>query len=308
MLPSTTMTANSHTGDTIRGEALMLLSVLGFTTMQGLTKYLGSAVSSWTKTFYRCVFTILFILIWIALNRQKIRFHNLFLLLVRGICGAFAITFYFWTIDLIDLLHGTLYVYAHPVFAVVFAALFYKERFPVLMILPLLGAVAGLFLIVNPAINGFGFGDLIGIVSTITAGLARATVRELRKSDTPEVIVIVHMSVSTIFTFAGILLLPTQSWRVGAVEGAQAGGSWIVLVSIGLISAISLILMTSGFRKLSTSVGSILQLLILPATAVVAFLVFHEPLTRWSIVGGILILVSSLAVTMLGNGNTARAK
>ena len=277
MLPSTTMTANSHTGDTIRGEALMLLSVLGFTTMQGLTKYLGSAVSSWTKTFYRCVFTILFILIWIALNRQKIRFHNLFLLLVRGICGAFA-------------------------------ALFYKERFPVLMILPLLGAVAGLFLIVNPAINGFGFGDLIGIVSTITAGLARATVRELRKSDTPEVIVIVHMSVSTIFTFAGILLLPTQSWRVGAVEGAQAGGSWIVLVSIGLISAISLILMTSGFRKLSTSVGSILQLLILPATAVVAFLVFHEPLTRWSIVGGILILVSSLAVTMLGNGNTARAK
>ena len=277
----------------------MLLSVIAATTLQALTRYLGASTGAWTKTFYRCAFTILFILIWIAVTGRKIRLNNTFLLLVRGIMGAFAITFYFWTIDLIDLLHGTLYVYAHPAFAVAFAAVFYRERFSTWMAFPLVSSLAGLLLIVNPTIDGFGFGDLVGLISMITAGVARATVRELRKTDTPETIVFVHMSATAVFAFAGVLVIPAQTWHVRAVGDGGTGISWAILIAIGLLSAVSLISMTAAFRKLSTSAGSILQLLIMPATAIVATVVFKEPLTEWSIVGGLLILLSSVAVTII---------
>ncbi len=277
----------------------MLISVLTYTVMQSLARYLGPAASSWTKTFYRCLFSVAFILAWMAISRERIRFRNTRLLLLRGITGAVAITFYFWTIDLIDLLHGTLYIYVHPVFAILFAVLLYRERFHWWMIPPLAGALAGLYLIVNPTGEGVGAADLVGIISAVSAGVARATVRELRKSDSPANVVLVFMLVSLAFAAVGVALIPGQRWGVQPTGQLSAGGGWLVLLGIGLFSTVSNILMTAAFRRLTTAVGSILALLIVPLTAAVAVLYFHEPLTAQKVAGGVLILASAAFISAM---------
>ena len=287
------------------GELTMLASVFAFTLMQSLARFLGPSVGSWAKTFYRCLLGLVFTLLWMLITRRKIRFKNLRLLLVRGISGAVAITCYFWAIDLIDLLQATLYVYSHVGFAILFAVLFFKEKFHWWMVPPVVVGLAGLYLIVNPTAEGFSGGDLVGLASAVTGGIGRASVRELRKSDSPGNVVLVFMFCGLVLSLVGILAIPDQRWLLMPTGRLGAAEIVLVLLGIGLFSWIANILMTTAFRKLSTSVGSILALMVLPLTAVVAVLYFHEPFSGTKLIGGLFILAAGAFISVM-NARTGK--
>jgi len=277
----------------------MLLSVLGLTVMHFLTRYLGTSVSSWTKTFYRSLFTLLFVLLWMLVRGERIRFYNRPVLILRGVAGAISITLFFWAIDLIGLLAATLYLYLYPVFAILFAMLLFKERFSPWFLAPLAAALAGLYLIVNPTFDSFTLGHGIGMVNAITSGIARASLRKLRKTDSPANIVVVFMSFGMVLSGAGVLLLPGQSWHFNTSAGLGTPVIWIILIGIAACSAFSLITVTIAYGHLSTATASIMTMLILPLTAVIAVLYFHESLTVSKIVGGLLITGAGIGVTLI---------
>ena len=276
----------------------MLLSVLGLTVMQSLVRYLGASVSPWTKAFYRSLFTVVFILAWMLIRGEKIRFNNWPLLLIRGLAGAVAMTFFFWTIDLIGLLTATLYLYVYPVFAILFAVLLFKERFSWWILVPLGAAIAGLYLIVNPTFEDFSLGHGIGLATALLGGVARAALRQLRKSDSPSNIVILFMSLAVVLSGIGATLMPGQSWSFTPSPNLNFRTIWILLVAIALFSALSHILVTIAYRSLSTAVASIMTMLILPITAVIAVFYFREALTVYKIVGGLLITAAGIGVSL----------
>lgn len=277
----------------------MLLSVLSLSAMQSLVRYLGPTVSPWTKTFYRSLFTVGIILAWMLLRREKIRFNHWPLLLVRGLAGAISIIFFFWAIDLIGLLTATLYLYVYPVFAIFFAVLLFKERFSPWILIPLGAALAGLYLIVNPNFEGFSPGHAIGLTTAVLGGVARAALRQLRKSDSPSNIVVLFMGFAAVLSGIGVLLIPGQSWRFTPTREIGPLAIWMLLLAIGLFSAVAHIMVTVAFRKLSTAIASIMTMLILPITAVIAVLYFHEPLTVNKAVGGLLITAAGIGVSLL---------
>jgi drug/metabolite transporter (DMT)-like permease len=283
----------------------MLLSVLGLAVMQSLVRYLGSSVGSWTKAFYRSLFTVLILLAWMYLSRKKIRFNNWPLLLTRGLAGAVSMTLFFWTIDLIGLLTATLYLYVYPVFAILFAMLLFKERLSLWILAPLGTALAGLYLIVNPTLEGFGFGHAVGLGAALLGGVARAALRQLRKSDSPSNIVILFMIFAVIFSGIGVTLIPGQSWRFTPSPNLTAAVIWILLLAIALLSAFAHIMVTVAYRRLSTATASIMTMLILPITAVIAVLYFHEPLTAYKIAGGLLIAISGTAAALIPSPSSA---
>ena len=277
----------------------MLLSVLGLAVMQSLVRFLGPSVSSWTKTFYRSLLTVFILLIWMLIRREKIRFHNWPLLLMRGLAGAIAMTFFFWTIDLIGLLTATLYLNVYPVFAILFALLLFRERFSLWILAPVGAALAGLYLIVNPGFQAFTLGHGIGLATALLGGIARAALRQLRKTDSPSNIVVLFMGFSVVFSGIGVVLLPDQSWRFFPSGSLSEGMIWIILAVIALLSAFAHILVTVAFQRLSTATASIMTMLILPITAVIAVLYFHEPLTVNKIVGGLLITAAGIGVAFV---------
>jgi len=282
-----------------RGELPMLLSVLALAVMQALVRYLGPSVSSWTKTFYRSLFTVFILLAWMFLRRQKIRFNNWPLLIVRGLAGAVSITFFFWTIDLIGLLNATLYLYVHPVFAIFFAVLLFKERFSLWILAPLGAALAGLYLIVNPSFQGFTLGQGTGLTTALLGGIARAALRQLRKTDSPGNIVILFMSFAVVLSGIGVVLIPDQSWRFSPAANLTKTTIWILLAAIALLSTFAHIMVTVAFRRLSTATASIMAMLILPITALIAVLYFHESLTANKIAGGLLITAAGIVVSLV---------
>jgi len=289
----------SHSSSkSLSGELSMLLSVLGLTVMQSLVRYLGASVSPWTKAFYRSLFTVVIILAWMLIRGEKIRFNNWPLLLIRGLAGAVAMTFFFWTIDLIGLLTATLYLCVYPVFAILFAVLLFKERFSLWILVPLGAAIAGLYLIVNPTFEGFSLGHGIGLATALLGGVARAALRQLRKSDSPSNIVILFMSLAVVLSGIGATLMPGQSWSFTPSPNLNFRTIWILLVAIALFSALSHILVTIAYRSLSTAVASIMTMLILPITAVIAVFCFREALTVYKIVGGLLITAAGIGVSL----------
>jgi drug/metabolite transporter (DMT)-like permease len=277
----------------------MLLSVLGLAVMQSLVRYLGPAVSSWAKTFYRSLFTMVFILAWMLIRKEKIRFNNWPLLLIRGLAGAITITFFFWTIDLIGLLAATLYLNVYPVFAILFAVLLFKERFSWWILIPLSAALSGLYLIVYPNFEGFSLGHGIGLATALLGGVARAALRQLRKSDSPSNIVVLFMGFAMVISGIGVTLMPGQSWRFYPSTTLALPTIWIVLTAIALFSAISHVLLTTAYRSLSTAVASIMTMLILPITAVISIFYFREALTVDKIVGGLLITAAGIGVSLI---------
>jgi drug/metabolite transporter (DMT)-like permease len=285
------------------GVLPMLLSVLALAVMQAIVRYLGPSVGSWAKTFYRSLFTVVILLAWMLIRGEKLRFNNWPLLLIRGLAGAVSITLFFWTIDLVGLLTATLYLYVHPVFAILFAVALFRERFSLWILAPLGAAMAGLYLIVNPSLQGLTLGHGTGLVAALLGGIARAALRQLRKTDSPGNIVILFMGFAVVFSTAGVLLIPGQSWRLIPFGNLTLTRIWVLLAVIALLTAFAHIMVTVAFRRLSTATASIMTMLILPLTAAIAVLYFHEPLTPQKIAGGVLIIVAGIGVSFFPGRN-----
>jgi drug/metabolite transporter (DMT)-like permease len=281
----------------------MLLSVAALGVMQSLVRYLGPSVSSWTKTFYRSLFTAVAVAVWMLIRRERIRFNNWPLLLTRGLCGAISITLFFWSIDLIGLLTATLYLYTFPVFAILFAVVLFRERFSLWILAPMGAALIGLYLIVNPSFQGFTFGHGIGLSTALLGGIARAALRQLRKTDSPSNIIILFMGIAVVLSGIGVTLIPNQSWRFSPTTNLPQISIWILLVAIGIFSAFAHITVTVAYRRLSTATASIMNMLNLPITAAIAVLYFKEALTIQRFVGGLLITGAGIAVAVLPSLN-----
>jgi drug/metabolite transporter (DMT)-like permease len=285
--------------DRIRGILYMSLSVIGFTCVQTFVKLLGPSVGGWTKAFYRSVFGLAFLLVWKIANRSGFKISNVPLLLLRGIVGGLALSFSFLAIDLVDLSRSTLYLYMYPIFAPVFSVLLFKEKLVPKMLLPLVIACIGVVLVSDIKTLAFSFGDIIGIASGILAGVAIATVRELRKTDTPEDIYLGFLFVSLAVCAIGVSVSPGQSWMVPLDSRFPVPVVWTLLVVIGAAATLGQLSMTYAYRVLSTSAGSLISLLVMPIVTAIAVLFFGEALHLTTIVGGILIFGSAIVSSIL---------
>jgi drug/metabolite transporter (DMT)-like permease len=68
---------------------------------------------------------------------------------------------------------------------------------------------------------------------------------------------------------------------------------------IGLLTATLYLMVNVAYRKLSTATASIMTMLILPITVVIAVLYFHEPLTTQKIMGGLLIAAAGIGASVV---------
>ena len=173
---------------------------------------------------------------------------------------------------------------------------------------PLGAALAGLYLIVNPGFQGFTLGHGTGLATAFLGGIARAVLRQLRKTDSPANIVILFMSFAVVISGIGVVLIPDQSWRFTPSGSLSEGMIWIVLVVIALFSSFAHIMVTVAFRRLSTATASIMTMLILPITAVIAVLYFNEPLTTHKIAGGLLITAAGIGVAFVPSKNREQTR
>ena len=277
-----------------RGILLMLASVLLFTVVHAMVKYLGGSVSSWAKAFYRSILALVSLLAWFLIRRNPFRVYNLPVLVIRGVVGGLALAFSFWTVELKGLSSSIFYLYSYPIFAPIVTSLFYREPFEKTLIVPLLVSVIGIFFLAgHPGSFSFGFGDLTGILSGVLGGIAIASVREGRKKNESDIVYLSFIVFSIPVTTAGILLIPGESFIIPQAPRPDLAAIWISLMVLGTAATFAQMSMTEAYKVLTTQTGPLISLLQVPLTALIAFLLFNEKPT-WSVLtGGALILLGA---------------
>ncbi|MGV8145426.1 MAG: DMT family transporter [Alkaliphilus sp.] len=220
-----------------KGIFYMILASLFFALMASSVKYAGD-LPTMEKVFFRNLVGLIISCCFIY--KSKIRFLgvNKKFLLLRSIAGFTGAVFYFYTLDKLPLSNAVILQQTNPFFVLVFASFFLNERIKKSQILAILIAVTGVLFIVQPQHNYYLIPSLTGLLSAFFAAIAYTTVRYLRLSDHPQVIVFYFTGISTLlslpFMLLGGFVMPSPS-------------EFAALLLIGAFAFIAQTLMTKAY-------------------------------------------------------------
>ena len=289
---------DSHRG----GLHLIVLSGLFFSLMSLLVKAAGRDLPTMELVFARAV--VVTAVAGAAMVRRGVRATALEpgLLLLRGLIGFAALSFFYYSVVHLPLAEATLIHFTNPVFTSIIAALLLGERLRSAQFAMTLTGIAGVAIVVQPATLLAGGGALppLAVASALAAALfsasAYVTVRRLRHHDAT-VIVFAFAAVSAVIALP--LMLPSFV--------TPRGWQWPLLLGVGLATYLGQLFLTMGLQRepagRAMSAGSVQVLF---ATAWGAIFFGDLPETS-SIAGGALIVASVFLLARLrGGGETQR--
>lgn len=251
---------------------------------------LGHAVKMpfWVLSFGRSLVISLMMLPLVLRLGVPLLGNNRPWLLVRSLAGSLSLFCYFFALQEISLADATLLTYSNPVWIAMFAPLLLGEK----SVPARLGAVAvglvGLLLVMGPSGHWLDPGGLAGLTSGIGSAFAYIAVRKLR-GDHPALVVLHFSLVSLALALPGVLV--AGRWPVGV--------EWLATLGIGLSAALGQYLMTAGYRHVEVSAGSVMSLLTPTLSQLASALLFLEPLSPLQIAGGVLVIGSGAALSLI---------
>lgn len=217
---------------------------------------------------------------------------NLKLLIAAGISIGLNWVLLFQAYQYTTISNATLSYYLAPVIVIILSPFILGEKLNLSKIIAVACALVGLFLILlNQGSENIGtYQHIKGIAYGLSAACLYATVILLNKhiKDVSNFIT----TITQIF-FAGLVLLPFVVYRSNISFSGQE--NWGLIVFLGIIhTGVAYLLYFSGLKDIKAQNVAIYSYLD-PISAVLFGTIFmHEVLTLWQIVGGILILCSTL--------------
>ena len=275
-----------------RGIIFLMLSELCFTASTIFSKLLtnSSDISALEVTFSR------FFLGWIVAsgivykNSISLVPHKLSLLVWRGVLNTAAVILFFLASQYTTITNTHMLNMTYPFFIFLFAPLFFRqEKISPFLYLILVAALAGIWLVINPDLQTINKGDLFGLLSGIISAFAIITLNMARKNDSTLVILFYLMSIGTVLN--GLVMLPVFVW--------PQGGQWLLLLASAAAGVAGQVCITYGYKYITARAGSLVSTSRIFYAVVLGMLIFSEDLTLRIAAGGLMILLSIVAVTLL---------
>jgi drug/metabolite transporter (DMT)-like permease len=205
------------------------------------------------------------------------------LLVSRGAFGAVAALLYFLAIERIPAGEATLLNNTFPIWAVLLSLVLLNERPTVHLGVALAIASAGVFLVLGGGgvRLGLGTGELLGILSAVTGGVAVTSMRALRRTDNAPTI---------FFAFAVGGVLVSLPYAGGAWPSAPL--AWGAALGVGVAAFAAQLLMTEAYGALSVPEAALWQQLT-PIASYLWALTLGEGI-GWATVLGVLLGVAGV--------------
>jgi drug/metabolite transporter (DMT)-like permease len=248
-------------------------------------KFVGQRIPSGEIVFIRSLLALGFTAV--LMHRAKVDpiGNNVPLLLLRGLLGFAALSCFYYSIPRLHLADATVIQYTNPVFVVLFAALFLKERAGFREISSVALCLLGVLLIARPALVFGGTNAiessvlLIALCGALLAGAAYTTVRKLRETDHALNVILYFPLVSVP---ASIPLFATNAvW--------PSGTEWLFLIGIGITSQLGQVYMTKAYHAEAAARASTASYVQIVFAGLWGILLFQEVPTIWTIGGGVFV-------------------
>ncbi|MBR9866342.1 MAG: DMT family transporter [Oceanospirillales bacterium] len=222
------------TNNFLIGALLILVSEM-FLVLSGMViRQVSAELPTEMIVFFRNLLGLLLFMPWLlrkgtaVLHTTKLRFH-----VMRAGVGVTAMTCLFYTWGHLPLAQAALLKQTAPFFMPLIAFWWLKERINLQVKLAILVGFIGVVFIINPRETAVNVGILIALFGACLGALAKVTVRRMRDTESPQLIVFY-------FAFFAALLSAIPAWLSGAGLTLIQFGWLIVLAATSTVAQLLL--------------------------------------------------------------------
>jgi len=257
----------------------MLMSTLAFACMNVLVRYLVR-INPHQIVFFRSAGSLFFTFGFLLRNKIPILGNKRELLVLRGLVGVSSMTLFFMSIKYLPVGTAVSLRYIAPIFATIFAILFFKQKVAPIRWLFFIMSFLGVLILKGFDSQVDSFGLLLVLIASVFSGLVYVIIGKIGREDHPVVIVNYFMVIATLT--GGVLSIGNWVNPVGI--------EWVFLLSLGVVGYIGQLFMTKAFQMASTSHVAPLKYIEVIFTVLFGLMLFGEVYTFWSLLGIALII------------------
>lgn len=284
--------------NTSRAILLKLASVAGFVSMAALIKAASEGVAPGQAVFFRSLFAIPVILLWLHWDgnlRQGLRTKNPLGHLWRGLVGTTAMGLNFSALGVLPLPEVTAIFFAAPILTVIFAAMFLGEEVRAFRLTAVALGLVGVLIILSPRLSALSEGEVsavqtlgavLALMAASFAALAKIFVRKLVGTEHPATIVF-YFSLTA--TSLSLLTAPFGwSWPSPVEFG--------FLVAAGVIGGVSQGLLTTAFRHAEAALIAPFDYASMLLSLLIGYFIFAEVPTLPMLGGAALVIAAGILI------------
>ena len=282
----------------LRGISLKICSVLVFICMAACIKAASAHVPPGQAVFFRSVFAVPVIFLWLAWRRELttgLRTRNPLGHVWRGVVGTSAMLLGFAALGLLPLPEVTALGYTAPLLTVIFAAMFLGEEVRAFRIAAVVLGLLGVLIVLSPRLTTLSdgavsqadsFGAVLVLCSAVFAALAQVFVRKLVDEESTSSIVF-YFSITA--SLLALITLPF-GWVVPAPREAA------LLVAAGVLGGIGQILLTSSYRWADASLVAPFEYASMLFALLFGYFLFEEVPTLPMLGGAALVVLAGILI------------
>ncbi|HRH86984.1 MAG TPA: DMT family transporter [Rubrivivax sp.] len=282
----------------VKGMALGLAAAASFTMLHASVRYASRELHVFEITFFRYFIALFFMLPGLLRSRGAVmKTERLHLHLIRCLMLMISMLGLFSALTMTPIATVTALSFISPVFASAAAIVLLRERSTVTRWLAVAGGIAGMLLIVRPGVIPLSAGPLLAICGAL-AWAGSIIVIKLMSTTESSTTQVTYMSVIvTPLTF----LLAVWVWEWPSPE------MFAVLVFTALIATVGQFAYTKAFQYAEATALMPLDFTRLMWASLLGLLVFGEVPDLWSWVGGTVIFLSAVWITIHESSGAASA-
>jgi drug/metabolite transporter (DMT)-like permease len=265
----------------------MLVAALGFAVMGALVKVGAQKFSSAELVFYRSIFGLIVIWLYIHANKLPLATPVMFKQMSRAIVGFVSLILFFYAIAHLPLATAITLNYTSPLFLAVFTPFLLHEKPKKTLFLTLAIGFVGIVVLLKPNMsNQDWLAGCLGLLSGLGAALAYVHVKQLGKLDEPDW--------RTVFYFTLLSSIGAGIWMFFDSFHALDWQDLPILIGLGISATIGQLAMTRAYRTGDTLVVASLAYVTVVLASLFGVIWWHEHLSldAWIAIG--LIILSGI--------------
>ena len=265
----------------LKAAGLMLLSTTFFGLMAVVIRLASDAgIATVEIAFFRNFFGLLALLPFLHRSgRAVFRTQQLPRYVVRCAIGVGSMLCGFWAIGHLPMAQAISLSYSAPLFVTIFAVIWLGEVVRRRRWTAVVLGFFGVLVIVRPGTEGFCAGSLVAIAAAVLSSVVAIQIKQLSRVDAPDTIVFY-----TYVFWVPLSLVPALfAWHW------PQGIEWLWLAAIGVLGTGGQLFWTRALKLGEVSALTPISFMQLPMVTVLAWLLFGELISGWTIAGALVI-------------------
>ena len=255
-----------------------------------------------------CSLPLLFLFAIIARRTHFLKINNWEIVALRSIFGLTTMLLVFLSLQLIPIGLVTALAQSSAIFVTILAPMFVGEKIGIKRWSAVLVGLCGVYFMTNPIGIIMGTSNLSSIGVTLAtcsalthAGLA-IILRKLGQTEHPTTTALIHNFITSILVVSAIILFGSDVIGQKGIYGSEIifnpNYYFYILIILGIIGSFVQYFMTTSYKFADATILVTLRYIAIPIAAIFGYIIWDEVLTENQIIGGTLIIISCLFITI----------